>query len=64
MCLSPDQMTSTQLENMAQYYRNAAEDFDSNYYRTQAEKLEALLKERADNGTYDVVPEVTPRHIH
>lgn len=27
-----------------------------------ADDLDKLLKERAENGTYDVVPETTPRH--
>lgn len=58
MCLSPDEMTSAELEELVAYYRS----FSSPHLDERADELEKLLKERAENGTYDVVPTATPRH--
>lgn len=56
MCLSPDEMTSAELEELVAHYRRYGLDH-------QADELERLLKERAENGTYHVAPTATPRHV-
>lgn len=57
MCMSPDEMTSARVEEVIQEYR---EFIDNNMYpeyhdrwRATVEHLEHMLKERAENGTYD-----------
>jgi hypothetical protein len=61
MCMSPHQMSNTRIEEQIQNYRTYAEqyadvpnfeDLGRRYLRT-AEQLEEVLKERAEDGTYD-----------
>lgn len=59
MCLSPDEMKSSELENLIAHYRNLG----GGYWNARADSLAELLKERAENGTYDLVLAVTPRHV-
>ena len=57
MCLSPDEMTTEQLKELAEYY-------DGLKLTYQSEQIRALIAEREANGTAGVVPEVTPRHLN
>lgn len=61
MCLSPDEMTSTRIENAIHYWeedmQNDPEWYERNpseaqVVRARIENFRALLKERADDGTY------------
>lgn len=58
MCISPDEMTTAELENeIAGLYRwadtkeKAGRHDAADRWRTRAKALEALLKERAEKGT-------------
>jgi hypothetical protein len=55
--MSPHEMSSARIEEMAQGYREYAEKpgFESlrSGYLWQADQLEKMLKERAEDGTYD-----------
>jgi hypothetical protein len=62
MCLSPDQMTSGELENLIAHYREVY-GVHSEFGNRIIAELEQLLKERAENGTYHLVPTTTPRHL-
>jgi hypothetical protein len=54
MCMSPDEMTSERLEHDLQYMKEAiARGEDVNYWEFRAEEIEKLLKERAEEGTYE-----------
>jgi hypothetical protein len=55
MCMSPHEMSSSQIESTIQGYREYAEKYESMApsYLWHAEQLEKVLKERAENGTYD-----------
>jgi len=59
MCISPDEMTSTELEAEVQGLerllgsdRVQRDRFLKNYYQSRIKALEGLLKERAEAGTY------------
>lgn len=57
MCMSPHQMTSARIEEIIQSYKENLEDpklaYYHNIYRGSIEHYEAILKERAEDGTYD-----------
>ncbi|MFJ5532456.1 hypothetical protein [Streptomyces sp. NPDC093261] len=60
--MSPHEMTSSQLEDLIAWYREVYGETD--FANDRIEQLEEILKERAEAGTYDMVPSVTPRHVH
>ncbi len=58
MCMSPHEMTSARIEESIEYYRSYAEKestspSNARWARGQAGNFEKMLKERAENGTYD-----------
>lgn len=60
MCMSPHEMTSARIEqNMVgiqryiDEYRAAGNESGARYWTGRLEGFEKILKERADNGTYD-----------
>ena len=53
MCLSPDEMSTRQIEEVVEYYRERCANGRGNLTdRWHLEEYEKLLKERAENGTY------------
>lgn len=64
MCMSPHEMTSARLEQDLQEWRGMAEKArakgvaSTKYYDAQADRIAAILKERAEDGSYhsDVDP--------
>jgi hypothetical protein len=58
MCMSPHQMTSARIEESINYYRSYAEKestsaSNARWAQGLIENLERVLKERAEDGTYD-----------
>lgn len=57
MCMSPHEMSSKDLEELAAYWNERADqatkDDFRRYARRQAENFEKILKERAEAGTYN-----------
>jgi hypothetical protein len=57
MCMSPHQMTSAAIEHHVREYREYAEKPEyksmAPSYLWHADQLEKILKERAEDGTYD-----------
>lgn len=60
MCMSPHEMPSAMIETViAEFNVLVAQDEErgftarANMYRGRVEGFEAILKERADDGTYD-----------
>lgn len=56
MCMSPHEMTSARIEEIIASSKEILEDekdpWYQEYYQDRLEHLEALLKERAEDGTY------------
>ena len=56
MCISPHKMTSARIEeeivSLERWLTEPRHAKSHNFYRARIEKLQALLKERAENGTY------------
>ena len=54
MCMSPHEMTSKRIEELVSYYKEYLEAHpDARYAQRQIENFTAILKERAEDGTYD-----------
>lgn len=57
MCMSPGEMSSKEIEDAIDDFRRRISKDPSHYLRSYwegtIENLEAVLKERADDGTYD-----------
>jgi len=55
VCMSPHEMKSSRIENdIASIKRQMAEGkLRSGYWDARVENLEKILKERANNGTYE-----------
>jgi hypothetical protein len=55
--MSPHEMTSARIKEIIQRYKENLEDPSLSWYhqsyRWQIDEYEAVLKERAENGTYD-----------
>lgn len=57
MCISPDQVTSEELERnmlrMFEWAEDETQDIGSRkFWKARAERYQRLLKERAEDGTY------------
>lgn len=67
MCMSPDEMTSVQIEESIAYFKEMLQGEQDKWYRDTYEwrlnEFELLLKERAENGTYDTAG-YRPGHRH
>lgn len=64
MCLSPDEMTTEQLNREIAWYDSMAAKSTGGYYAGKAAMLRELIAQREADGTTDIVPEVTPRHLN
>lgn len=54
MCMSPHEMTSARIEQIIENYkRYLEEDPGDRYWEGKIENFTAILKERAEDGTYD-----------
>jgi hypothetical protein len=54
MCMSPHEMSSARIEEIVQWYKEDLEaDPGDRYAQGQIDNFTAILKERAENGTYD-----------
>lgn len=57
MCMSPHEMSSARLEDLAEEYNRYAEQADDDYgrrfYESKRDEYAKILKERAEAGTYD-----------
>lgn len=55
MCMSPHEMTSARIEEIVSYYKEYGEMHPKNarYAQRQVDVFTAILKERAEDGTYD-----------